>query len=64
MYDDSNASELLFKALSQSLEVNARTYRWTVENNKECKVCNVHVEKSEYHLTVECVGYERKRQIL
>ena len=45
MYDGSYASELLFKALSQSLEVNARTYRG---NNKGCKICLMHIQRRVY----------------
>ena len=33
-YDGSVGSQLLFKARTQSLEVNARTYRWN-ENRKK-----------------------------
>ena len=63
-YDGSWGSELLFKARSQSLEVNGRTYRWNTDGSRLCKVCrNLEVE-SVYHVIVECVGYERERQVL
>ena len=64
VYDCSYSSELLFKARSQSLEVNARTYRWNAEGSKECKVCDTRAEESVFHIIVKCVGYEREREVL
>ena len=62
VYDGSFGSELLFKVRSQSLEVNARTYRWNEDGSKECKVCAMGVDESVYHMIVECAEYERERQ--
>ena len=64
MYEGSYASELLFKARSQSLEVNARTYRWSVDGSRECKICDIGVEESVFHLFVECSGYMNERVML
>ena len=44
-HDGSFSSELLFKARFQSLEVNARTYRWNKDGSKECKVCAMGVDE-------------------
>ena len=62
VYDGSFGSELLFKVRSQSLEVNARTYRWNEDGSKECKVCAMGIDESVYHVIVECAGYMRERQ--
>ena len=63
-YDGSWSSELLFKTRSQSLEVNARTYRWNTDKSKECKVCNRKENESVFHVIVECTKYERERNLL
>ena len=63
-YNGSWSSELLFKARSQSLEVNERTYRWNAERSKECKGCRCHADESVYHIIVECERYERERNVL
>ena len=63
-YDGSWSSELLFKARSQSLEVNERTHRWNAERSKECKGCRCHADESVYHIIVECERYERERNVL
>ena len=44
--------------------MNARTYRWNAEGSKECKVCDTRTEESLFHMIVECVCYERKREVL
>ena len=37
-YDGSVGSQFLFKARTQSLEVNSRTYRWNENKEKRCSV--------------------------
>ena len=64
MYEGSYASELLFKARSQSLEVNARTYRWSVDGSRECKSCGTAAEESVFHLIVECSSYVNEWNVL
>ena len=61
VYDGSYSSELLFRSMSQSLEVNARTYRWNADGNRECQVCGSGELESVYHVLIECAGYERER---
>ena len=56
--------KLLFKARSQSLELNVRTYRWNAENSKECKGCSLQIEESVFHLIVECMAYGKDRNAL
>ena len=63
-YTGSWGCELLFKARSQSLEVNARTYKWNENKSKECKMCGSGQVESVYHVIVECVRYERERSVL
>ena len=63
-YDGSYSSDLLFKARSQSLEVNDRTYRWNDVGSRECQVCRTGDVESVYHVIVECAGYERERVVL
>ena len=62
-YDGSWGSELLFKARTQSLEVNGRTYRWNTDRNRMCKMCNIEEVESVYHLIVECEKYDMERQV-
>ena len=64
VHDGSNGRELLFKARSQSLEFNARIYRWNAESIKTCKVCDMHVEQSVSHMIVECMAYEKETIVL
>ena len=61
VYDGSYSSELLFKARSQSQEVNARTYKWNSDGCSACRVCDSGEQESVYHVIVECVGYLRER---
>ena len=63
-YDGGWSSELLFKSRSQSLELNARTYRWNATRSKECKVCNTNEIESVFHVIVQCAKYERERRML
>ena len=58
MYKGSYAGELLFKARSQSLEVNARTYGWSVDGSRKCKSC-----ESVFHFIVECSGFVNERDV-
>jgi hypothetical protein len=60
-YDGSWGSQLLFKARSQSLELNARTHRWNDRLSKLCEVCELNVDETVVHALVECSGYERER---
>ena len=60
-YDGSPNSTLLFKARTQSLEVNARTYRWSETGSKMCGVCGDGDETVE-HVMVECGGYDEMRE--
>ena len=62
-YDGSWGSELLFKARSQSLEVNGRTYRWSADGGRLCNVCESREVESVSHVIVECERYEQERRI-
>ena len=53
-YDGSWGGELLFRAMSQSLEVNARTYRWKESKSKKCDMCACGMDETVYHVIVEC----------
>ena len=55
------ASSLLFKARSNSLEVNDRTYRFRENRDRNCVVCNMRVRETLDHLFVECPAYEQAR---
>ena len=61
VYNGNYNSELLFHSRSQSLEVNARTYRWNVDGIRECQVCESGELESVYHVFIECAGYARER---
>ena len=63
MYEGSYGSEFLLKTRSQSLEVNTRTYRWSVDGVRECNVCGIGAEENMNHLIVECSGYVCKRDV-
>ena len=63
-YDGSYSSELLFKARTQSLEVNARTYRWSDSGVKVCDQCGTGADETVEHLVLECDMYDRQRQVL
>ena len=41
MYDGCYSSELLYRAHSKSLEVNAQRCRWDAANSKEYKLCGI-----------------------
>ena len=63
-YDGSFASELLFKARTLSLEVNARTYRFSESGSKECKACLNNIDETVEHVINSCPAYGCERDIL
>ena len=60
-YDGSIGGQLLFKARTQSLELNARTYRWSKNCKKLYRNCNLGADETVLHVIVECPKYERDR---
>ena len=64
LYCGDFASQLLFRARTQSLEVNARTYRWSDNGNKECKCCDLKVDESVEHIILDCPRYDCERENL
>ena len=64
MYDGSYGSELLFKARTGSLEVNARTYRFSESSVKVCEKCRSGEDETVKHTIVKCAKYERERGAL
>ena len=54
-------SELLFKARSNSLEINERTYRFNERREKTCYICNMAVNETLDHLMTECPTYDQDR---
>ena len=60
-YNGDWGSSLLFKARSNSLEVNDRTYRFRESRDRNCMVCNMRVRETLDHLFVECPAYEQAR---
>ncbi len=63
MYDGSYGSELLFKARTMSLEVNARTYRWSESGIKTCEQCTSGEDETVKHVIVKCSKYEMERNV-
>ena len=65
MYDGSWESRLLFKARTDSLEINEKRRRWGGENDK-CEKCedgmDRQVETLEHFMT-ECKAYEEERRV-
>jgi hypothetical protein len=65
-YDDyargDKASELLFKARTGDLEVNAKIHRWTPGLEKFCEVCKKNEEETVQHMIAECIGYNEERE--
>ena len=59
-YDGSLGSSLLFKARTESVELNARTYRWQ-ENDDKCKLCVRKPKEDVTHWIVECEFYDVER---
>merc|ERR1719154_70437 len=60
-YSGNKGSSLLFKARTNSLEVNDRTYRFNENRERLCKMCNMGVEETLDHLIVECPVYDIAR---
>ena len=44
--------------------MNAQTYRWSSDGNREFKICDIGAEESVFHLSVECSGYVNERGML
>ncbi len=53
------ASELLFKARTEDLEVNVKTYRWTPGLGKQCKACRRKLDEVIQHIVC---GYNEVRE--
>ena len=53
-YSGNEGSSLLFKARTNSLEVNNRTYRFNENRERRCKMCIMTVEDTVDHFIVEC----------
>ena len=47
---------------TQSLEVNARTYRFNEEGVKRCLKCDLGEDEMVMHVLVECDKYDRERK--
>ena len=61
-YNGNWGSQLLFKARTNSLEINDRTYRFNGIGNKACQNCTMlGVDETLDHLMVECPAYEQCR---
>lgn len=63
-YDGGLGGQLLFKARSQSLELNARTYRWSANGRKECDQCTTEEHETVEHAVLRCAKYDRERSDL
>ena len=61
-YDGSVGSQLLFKARTQSLELNARTYRWNENGVKRCMNCDLNEDETVMHVMVECDKFDVERE--
>ena len=55
VYNGDMGTNLLFKAGTNFLEINDRTYRFDKSRDKLCKMCNREVDETLDHLTVECL---------
>ena len=62
-YNGNKGSSLLFKARTNSLEINDRTYRFNGSRDRWCKMCNRGVEETLDHVIVECSAYDTARDI-
>ena len=65
-YDGSQGAEILFKARTNSLEVNERKKRWGEEVDERCEYCNdkKKIEKETLeHVIIECQEYKENRKI-
>ena len=63
-YDGSSAGQLLFKARTNSLEVNVRTYRWNENRQRMCMQCGMGVDETVEHVFLECERYANEREVL
>ena len=67
-YDGSWEAKLFFKAKSESLEVNGRTYIWNVEDRiwwcEKCSNEEVPIKEDVRHLLLECEAYTNERMEL
>ena len=57
-YDDSLEGDLLFQAGAQSMNVNARSYRWSTLGSKKCEMG---VDETVMHVMLKCTRYDRDR---
>ena len=55
-------SELLFKARTMSLTLNARTHRWNKSRLKECGKYSLEVDETVRHFLMECEFYREERE--
>ena len=62
-YSGDMGSSLLFKARTNSLEINDRTYRYNESRDKLCKMCNRRAEETLDHLITDCSAYDSARDI-
>jgi hypothetical protein len=60
-YDGSLSAALLFKARTGSLEVKARTYRWS-GSGEICEWCTDGERETIEHLMIECRGHTQERE--
>ena len=49
-YDGSWADQLLFKARTNSFEVNVRTYGWNENRHRMCMECGMGVDETVEHM--------------
>ena len=61
MYCGDYGSELLFKARTRSLHLNARTHRWNDNRSKECRRCAMRADETVEHFMMECGHYSSER---
>ena len=60
-YEGSLGGDLLFRARTQCLDVNARNYRWSESRSKVCQMCDRGVDETVLHVVLECEKYNRER---
>ena len=63
IYDSSWAGQLLFKARTNSLEVNVRT-RWNENRQRMCMQCGMGVDETVEHMLLKCERYANERKVL
>ena len=56
-YDGIWAGQLLFKARTNTLEVNVRMYRWNEKKQRMCMQCGMGVDGTVEHMSLECERY-------